>query len=345
MTTLSPTAGATSIATTTDARGAMRTPAFRWAVLGVLFLGFQAYLYTRWIASGEAHDNSFGRATAPTWAKTAMWIHFGLGIALFIGMVNHFIVKPWRREHRLTSDGMLMLGCLTCFWGDLGANYFHYQVLYPTVWPNLGGWYGFIPGFGSGAQLQAEATIFYLPSYAIVMFGFTSIAAAAMRWSQRRWTGIGKVRLVLIAWLVLATLDLVLEVPWVHLGLFVYPSTISWLTLFHGHYYQFPIYESLIWGAAWAYLACIRFFKDDRGRTVVERGAERVATGPRGQTVVRFLALAAAANVGLLAYNLTFGLVGTQTGRWVNDISTRPYMTDGLCAAGVTYTCPTTSAP
>jgi hypothetical protein len=318
-----------------------RVPATGWAVLGALFIAFQLYLYTRWIVSGNATPTPVGADTAPSWMVIAVWVHIGIGAVLLVWMINHFLVNPWRQHHTITGDGLLMLAVLTTFWGDLGANYLHYWVIYPTVWPNLGSWYNFIPGWQSpNGNLQAEATAFFLPSYAIVMFGFTSIAIAAMRRAERRWAGISKLRLFFVAFAVLATLDLVLEVAWVHLGLFVYPSTISWLTLFHGHIYQFPVYESILWGASWAGLSCLRYFKNDAGLTIVERGAERITTSTRKQLVIRFLALAAAANIFLLAYNVEAALVSTQSGNWIQDISNKSYYRGGLCGPGAEYVCP-----
>jgi len=318
-----------------------RVPATGWAVLGALFIAFQLYLYTRWIASGNATPTPIGEDTPPSWMVIAVWVHIAIGVVLVIWMFNHFLVKPWRQYRTVTGDGLLMLAVLTTFWGDLASNYLHYWVIYPTVWPNLGSWYNFIPGWQSpNGNLQPEATVFFLPAYAIVMFGFTSIAIAAMRRAERKWTGISKLRLFLIAFGVLAGLDLVLEVVWVRLGLFVYPSTIESLTLFPGHYYQFPVYESILWGASWAGLACLRYFKNDAGQTIVERGAERITTNTRKQLIIRFLALAAAANILLLAYNVEAALVSTQSGDWIPELSEKSYYRGGLCAPGAEYVCP-----
>jgi hypothetical protein len=318
-----------------------RVPATGWAVLGGVFIAFQLYLYSRWIVSGNARSTPIGEDTPPSWMAIAVWVHIALGAILLVWMVNHFLVKPWRQYRTVTGDGLLMLGVLTTFWGDLAGNYLHYWVIYPTVWPNLGSWYNFIPGWQSpNGNLQPEATVFFLPAYAIVMFGFTSIAIAAMRRVERRWSGISKLRLFFVAFAVLATIDLVLEVAWVRLGLFVYPATIDWLTLFHGHIYQFPVYESILWGASWAGLSCLRYFKNDAGQTIVERGAQRITTSASKQLAIRFLALAGAANVFLVAYNVEVALVSTQTGNWVQDFSNKSYYRGGLCGPGAEYVCP-----
>jgi hypothetical protein len=336
MTTLSPRPTASAEST----GSALRAPAVRLALIGTVFLAFQGYLYGRWVIGGHARHNDFGHSSAPGWAVTAMWIHVALGFLAVGWVINRFVLRPWRRDGRPNSDALMVLAIPFCFWQDLLGNYFHYQVVYPTVWPNLSSWYNFVPGWnGSAGNHQAEATIFFLPAYIIVMFGFTSFALAAMGAAKRRRTSLGPVQLFLVAWLVLGTIDFVLEVAWVHLGLFVYPATIRSLTVSAGHYYQFPVYESLCWGASWAFLAWLRFHVDERGWTVFERGGDRIR-GTDRQLAVRLLAMIAAVNIGLLAYNVEFGLIGAKTGHWVQDVIDRPYMTDGLCQAGASEACP-----
>jgi len=315
-------------------------PIHVWAVLGILFVAFQLYLYIRGIAAGNAKENDFGRSTAPGWMVDAMWVHVALGFATLAGMLYWFLVRPWRAGRVITSDGLLMLACLTCFWQDLAANYFRYQVVYPTIWPNLGSWYNFIPGWSApNGQIQAEATIFFLPMYAVCMFGFTSIAMGVMHRVQRRVPSVSKVTLFLIAWLTLGLTDLILEVFWVRLGLFTYPGAIHGWTLFYGHYYQFPIYESLLWGLGWATLTSFRYFRNSRGETAPERGLSHIAAAPYRRVLLRLLAMVAAANIGLLGYNVAMGAVGAASPHWPTDFTSRPYLTDGLCGPRAPYAC------
>jgi hypothetical protein len=317
-----------------------------WATLGVVFIAFEVYLYTRWIAAGNATPNSGGARLAPGWMKAAVYGHIAIGIVALIWCVWWFVIRPWKEGRRVTSDGLLMLACMTAFWGDLAANYFHYWVVYTTVWPNLGSWYNFIPGWQTPrGQLQAEATVFFLPMYAACMFGFTSIACAAMRKVRARNPAVPWWRLLLLSWLILGLIDLLLECIWVRLGLFVYPSTISWLTLFKGHYYQFPVYESITWGLGWAVLSCVRFFRNEHDETIVERGVGRLRRSPRATVALRFLALAAAANLNLLAYNIETSLISTRASHWPADFTSRPYYTSGLCGPGARYACPAAATP
>ena len=63
------------------------------------------------------------------------------------------------------------------------------------------------------------------------------------------------------------------------IGFYTYPGAIRAVSFNAGTYYQWPIYEGLMWGGVQAALCCLRFFTDDRGRTIVERGLDNVRGG------------------------------------------------------------------
>ena len=91
------------------------------------------------------------------------------------------------------------------------------------------------------------------------------------------------------------------------------------MTLFHGHYYQFPLNEWLLFSGVWAGWACLRYFRDDKGwvqlctqthydqstvRHVADRFELKVAPGTR-ETLYR--------NLSPLRFSdpLYYGLFGT----------------------------------
>jgi hypothetical protein len=116
--------------------------------------------------------------------------------------------------------------------------------------------------------------------------------------------------------------------------------------LWGGHYYQLPIYEVILAAAWWTALAALRFFKDRRGNTVVERGVESVSTSGRRRTLLRLLALVGAANSIFLAYNIAYVFIGgLHAGPWPTDIQYRSYLVDNLCGPGTTYACPGPGVP
>jgi hypothetical protein len=321
--------------------GARRPGIVGWAGLGAAFVAVQLYLYGRWIGSGHATATKIGPEPLPHYMDVANVVHYLLGGLALALAVWYLLIRPWRRAGHITTDGLFLLAFVTCFWQDLAANYFRYWVIYNPGWINLGSWYNFIPGWHGGlANLQPEPLTFFLPMYPTVGFGFVFVASRIMRTLERkRGRPFGGIAVFLVAFALLGGADFVLEVGWVRLGLYVYPSTIKALTLFPGHLYQFPIYESLCWGLSWAGIAFAYHRRNDRGETLPETGASSLATTTGRRTVVRFLAIAAVCNLGYLAYNLETAVISRHGGAWPADFTNRPYFTY-LCNPKAPYACP-----
>jgi hypothetical protein len=93
-------------------------------------------------------------------------------------------------------------------------------------------------------------------------------------------------------------------------------------------------------------LAALRFFKDDRGRTVVERGIDGLQVGEGRKTALRFLAVFGMCNVlVLLCYNVPNAIIGAHSTAWPRDLQERSYLTDRLCGPGTDRACPGPGVP
>jgi hypothetical protein len=147
-------------------------------------------------------------------------------------------------------------------------------------------------------------------------------------------------------WVMFVVVDLLVEPQMARLGFWSFGGSISWLTLFHGHYYQFPIYESLFISAMWTAWAAIRFFRDDSGHLITDRGIEKLRVQGGKRTCVRFLALVGAFNIAfLLLYNIPIQVFALNADSWPTDVTQRTYMTNGLCGVGTSYACSGPSVP
>ncbi len=167
-----------------------------------------------------------------------------------------------------------------------------------------------------------------------------------MRRARQRWPQISALQLVLVTFAFFALFDLIVEGSFMRLGFWTYAGAIRSVTLFAGHYYQFPLYEPLLFGATWTGFACLRFFRNDKGESAVERGSHELRVHAKTRTVLRFLALAGAANVIFIAtYDVPINLIAIHGDAWPADITSRSYLTDGLCGSGTTYACPAPSIP
>jgi hypothetical protein len=97
---------------------------------------------------------------------------------------------------------------------------------------------------------------------------------------------------------------------------------------------KFPLVEIVVAGLVFGLLAALRFFRDDRGRTVLERGAAHIQ--PRLRAPATVLALVAVTNTAFFAA----GVVEMAVGLYAAPYKKMPaHLVNGLCdAPGVTGT-------
>ena len=124
--------------------------------------------------------------------------------------------------------------------------------------------------------MMAEPLLMNAPGYSFGVLLCTMLGCWVMRKAKQRWPNISTLGLigVVIVWTFF--FDFVIEGLFLMpMGLFTYPGAIQSLSINAGTYYQWPIYEGLMWGGVQAGLCCLRYFTDDRGRTFVERGLDQ----------------------------------------------------------------------
>ena len=125
-----------------------------------------------------------------------MWV--GLPIAIW-----WFIIRPWRRERRITLDGMLMVSMGLMFFQDPLLNYFNTWCTYNTWLWNRGSWSSDIPGWVSpeepGRQV-AEPLLINAPGYTSGVLVITIFGCWVMRKIKARWPNISNLRLILVTY-------------------------------------------------------------------------------------------------------------------------------------------------
>jgi hypothetical protein len=194
--------------------------------------------------------------------------------------------------------------------------------------------------------LIPQPLLFIIPMYLSILLLPAMAGCLVMRKADARWPGLSKAGLIAICFGFFVVLDVVLEPLLMISGMYSYPGAIKSLTIFHGHYYQYPIYAAVLMPAGWTGWTCLRYFKDDKGMTVAERGIERLPLKGRQQTAVRFLALAGACNaIVFLLTNFPYAVTGLYADDWVSDVTTRSYFTSGICGPGTPYACSGTKLP
>ena len=325
-------------------------PVRMWAIAGGAILAFQLYIWIRWMTGPYFERVPAGPSDPPTLMKVVLltWtavIVLGLPVGIY-----YFIVRPWRRERRITLDGMLLVACGLLFFQDPLLNYLNTWSTYNSWMFNRGSWVQHIPGwvsYGEPGRMMAEPLLMNAPGYSYGVLLCTILGCWVMRRAKSRWPNISNAGLigVLIVWTFF--FDLVMEGLFLMpMGLYIYPGAIRSLSINAGTYYQWPVYEGLMWGCVQAGLCALRYFTDDRGRTFVERGLERVQGGFAKQQLTRFLAIFAACSMFFFVfYNIPAQWFAMHQDPWPADIVKRSYFLMGICGDGTDRLCPDPALP
>ena len=228
----------------------------------------------------------------------------------------------------------VLLGGLTGIWADLSPNFFQPLYLPSSNWVNVNAMCGHMPLIvNPDCGRTPDPIVFWL----LAAFGFLALAIVTGRgsgWVMRRWPGMKTRQLFLLvcAWGLL--LDLLIEIPVIALGLWTWPA--GPLSVRLGDGYDYPMALETVCGGLFFILpATIRIFRDDRGRSIVERGLERL--DPRFQRGVTFLSL-------FTLFQIIYWIIGNSPywlyGMYVDPMPERaPYVINDVCdAPGVVAT-------
>jgi hypothetical protein len=259
-----------------------------------------------------------------------------------------WVIRPWRREGHLTTAGMFAIAAGMIFFWDMCMNYTSVTLFYNSHLVNFGAWAnGAWPGWTSpNGNLLPEPVLIVLPAYTClvfsqVMFILWLLRRCTARWPGMRWAG----ALAVIVGGLFVT-DTIVEATVLRMGIYAYPGGIRALTLFAGQTYQMPLTESFFFGGlGLGAIATLMHFRDNKGRTMVEQGLERLRVGHGRKQVVRFLAVFG-------AVHLAFVVLYMVPNQWLATHSDPfpagypSYLSNGMCASGTDgNTCPGPGVP
>jgi len=325
-------------------------PVQTWGLFGGAILAVQLWVWAKWITGPYFVRVPAGPSDPPTWMKTVLVTWTGVIMLGFPVAIYYFLVRPWRRERRITTDGMLLGAFGLAFFQDPLLNYLNTWCTYNTWMWNRGSWVMHVPGWVSWnrpGQMMAEPLLMNAPGYSFGVLLCTMLGCWVMRRAKMRWPSLGIPGLLGVLVVFTFFFDIVMEgfflMP---MGLFTYPGAIRSLSLFPGTYHQYPIYEGLLWGGVQAGFCSLRFFTDDRGRTFAERGLEHVRGGAVKRESTRFLAIFAAVSVFFFVfYTIPAQWLAMHADPWPEDIQKRSYFTMGICGEGTGRLCPHPALP
>jgi uncharacterized protein DUF5135 len=326
------------------AKSSSGKPVKVWAWIGGLILAFQIYIWAKWITGPNFERVPTGPDDPPAAMKAAIVTTLAIGVVLAGFCIWHFVVRPWRRDGQLSLDGMFTIAFGLCYFQDPLFNYSGTWLTYNSWMPNMGSWLPEIPGSvapaAPGAQF-AESPLWVLPLFVYILLPVCMLTNWVMRRARGRWPSISTFGLVMIAWAFCFVFTLVLEAAvLMPMGFYTYAGAFADTSVNPSHYYKYPVYEALIWGALWAAWASLRFFRNDRGETLAERGIANVKATPGQKSGIRFLAVFGAVSVAFLCvYNIPAQYMGPRAQPFPKDVQERSYFLNGLCGNGTAQAC------
>ena len=309
-------------------------PSLVWALIGLAFISFELWVWSRWMLSANFRRPPVDVASVPELTRQVIHITQIISPTICALIIAKFLVWPCIRDRKLAFDGMLLIAWFFLWFQDPLGNLVSTQLYYSSYWVSMGSWtLGSFPGWISPAGNQLPEPILVM-GFGYLWLGFAAsvFACWVMGKVRQRWPRASAVELALLALVICVTLDVTAEVALAAAGTFAWPGAIKGLTLFHGKPYQFPLYEGLLFGGVFVAAACLRFFRDDKGATLVERGIDRLMIPSAGKTLVRFLAVFGFMHLYMfVAYSVPMNAFGMHSDPFLRYPA---HLENGMCVVG-----------
>jgi Spirocyclase AveC-like len=324
-------------------------PVIWWAAGGAVALVFMVWVLARWVTGPDFESVPVGPTEPPTWMKALLIFWQAFACVGTLTLLWIYLIRPWRREGVVRTDGLLVIAAFLIWFQDPLSACFGDWFTWNTYLLNMGSWVTSVPGSMSVGEPGAQVVepilggpIWVFIAWAGIWFGSWVLRVASTRWPHLS----AGVLVVFVLFPAMMLFDVVLEgLVAIPSGLYVYPG--SHFALFPEAYNKYPLHEAAFAGATLAGLAALRFFVNDRGETVVERGVSDLSYGTGSKVTLRLLALICATQlIPLVTYNLPTGWVaGAHSASWPEAVQSQSYFTAGLCGYGTNRICPQDGVP
>jgi hypothetical protein len=324
-------------------------PVLWWAGLGAVIVAFIAYVLIRWVTGPWFETVPTGASSPPAWMKAVLIFWQAFAVVGTFALLYVYLIRPWRRDREVRTDGLLVGAFFLIFFQDPLSSVFGDWFSWNAYLLNKGSWIYSIPGTQAYGDPGREVVEPILAGFLWTWIAFAGAWAGCfvLRRATRRWPSARPSLIVaVILFPAMMGFDFLMEgLVTIPTGLYVYPG--GHLSLFPDAYNKYPLHEAVFAGATLAGLAALRFFRNDRGETLVERGVSGLQIGPGRKVALRFLALVCACQlIPFVAYNLPQGwIAGAHSGTWPVAVQRLSYFTVGLCGAGTTTRCPAAGVP
>lgn len=321
------------------------SPIKLWAVLGLFWMALAAYMWGTWAASDAFAATPQGPVSASDGQHTLHVVLQIVSTVVVLGLLFKFTALPLIRRRTVGFDGLLLPALLITYSLDPLANYFNFTFLYNADFFNRGSWGNIAPGFmAPNQQLLAEPLFFLSGMYVWGGFGAALVGCWFLRTMRRKFPQLGMASLLVIMYFAFCAGIFVFEGIFIIRIFEVYSiAGPAEITLFDGERYQYPLHEMALFGTWCLAITSLRYFKDDRGNSLAERGAQRLPGGLKAKKSVSFLAVTGfCVTATFLAYFVPYQVFSLKADTFPNVPS---YLLNGICGEGTQYACPGPQVP
>lgn len=331
-----------------DASGVVRA----WAWVGLGFLLFMGWVVFNWVTAPY-----FGPTRMPPGVEVPEHYRIAIrtievGLPLTWVVIIWFqIVRPIARCGQPNTLGLLGIAYFCAIFWDPSMNFIQQGCVYNPYAFNLGFLSSNIPGWMSPrGNLLPEPLLAWTGGYPAILVGGCVFGLFVMRRVKAFAPAIGNIRLALAGIVGTMFYDLVAEVLLIQgTAIYAYPGSIRALSLWGGHWYQFPIYEAVLFGGWWGLCTVLLYFKDDKGATWVERGVEKIGMCRRSGLVkglVRMVAVIGFCQViEVIIYVLPMAIITPNADPFPDDTPAWFTVGTGMCGPGTGLACPRPDLP
>jgi len=311
-------------------------PVVWWAILGGLILAGVAYIMIRWITGPYFEPVDPGPTEVAKPQEIALLVIQIGGTALAIWCLWHFLVKPWRRDGKPTSEGLLAVAYGTLYVQDPVSLAGGYWFTYNATMFDMGSWAPYLPFFnapsGEPGNMLAEPIFGMGSGYVYFWIIGVWAAFACFKFAMKRFPRLGLVGGLAFSYVGAVLFDVILEgFIWMRTGFYSYPGAPG-PKIDEGSFMAYPIVEGLLIGLLLTPYAVLRYYRDDRGLTIVERGVDNLRVGSKTKVLLRFLALTAVAHcIYFFCYNIYAYHIGVNQVNWPEDTMEKSYLLNGVC--------------
>lgn len=275
--------------------GITRRKSWRWqhymSCVALGFLFWEAWTITAWLAD-DPHPITKYRD--PGSAAYAVAKGYEIGAVVIAVLLGAWVVRNCIRERRLTFDAQLCIAGGLAFWLDTFYNFLVPTNGYSSNFVNIGNWCGHAPFVVNKACGEMPEPIILIGIvYTFGFLGCALLGCAILNLLARWFPNTSMARRLVICAVVGACFDVPLDVMAMKLNLwnmFSYDHLILWDS---AHRFPLTIFISAMFFFGGPVV--MRYFKNDRGQTVFERGLDHLKPGVR--RTVSFLSIVGAMQV------------------------------------------------